>query len=202
MRKIGIIFAAIAISMVMSVSSDADEKDSTSVSKPSVQAAKKPKYQLRKKPMTISDEDALKVFKLKIDENDRRIPLEYIQNEFQDNGDDTITDHATGLMWRKSRYPDHLSYERARAYIDDLNRYKFAGFNDWRLPTLDELTSLLTPEKQSNGLYINPIFDYKYNSYWTSDQQSSGGAWGVSFGYGFVTWSNVRYCARAVRSLQ
>jgi len=68
-------------------------------------------------------------------------------------------DFATGLMWQKSGSDNWLTHEKAKTYIQELNYNRFAGYSDWRLPTVDELKSLLTSEKQSNGMYINPIFE-------------------------------------------
>ncbi len=159
-------------------------------------------FQLRKKPITVSDEEASKIFKLKQDSDAWLRPLEYVKNDFRDNGD-TITDRATGLTWQKSGSPNYMNYENAKAYIQELNSKKFAGFNDWRLPTVDELKSLLTQEKQSNNLYINPIFDENQSWCWTSDIRASGGAWHVNFNFGYISWYNVSYnYARAVRSGQ
>jgi len=154
---------------------------------------------LRKEPITVSDEKAKSDFGL--GENWR--PLEYIQNDFKDNGDGTITDHATGLMWQKSGSDERLTYQDAKAYVDGLKSKKFAGHSDWRLPTVDELKSLLMPERQSNGLYINPIFDKTQRWCWTSDNCASGGAWYVNFDIGDVYWLDGSYIyARAVRSRQ
>ena len=62
--------------------------------------------------------------------------------------------------------------------------------------------SLLEPEKQSNGLYINPIFDDRQYCTWSADMLSSGSAWGVRFHYGNVSWDYLDYYnyVRAVRS--
>jgi len=154
---------------------------------------------IRKTPITASNNDFKSKFRL--DENRR--PLEYVKNEFKDKGNGTITDQATGLMWQRSGSDKDLTYENAKAYIGELNRNKFAGYSDWRLPTVDELKSLLTSEKQSNDLYINPIFDKNQSWCWTSDTCSSGGAWYVGFGSGFVGWDDGSYgYVRAVRSRQ
>ena len=162
------------------------------------------KYRLRSKPITVSEYDALKVFKLKENENGWQIPLEYIENDFTDNGDGTITDRATGLMWQKSGSDKILKYQNAKAYIDDLNGQNFAVHNDWRLPTVDELNSLLTPKEMNGVLYINPIFDKTQLRCWTSDNRASGRAWNVYFKFDNVYWhllGNDNY-VRAVRSIE
>jgi len=87
-----------------------------------------------------------------------------------DNGDGTITDYATGLMWQKSAYNSNnkSSSKEAKAYIQELNDRRFADYCDWRMPTIDELKSLkslITEYKQLNNKFIDPIFEL-YDSYW------------------------------------
>ncbi len=113
-----------------------------------------PKYRLRSEPLTVSWDNYKKVFKL---DHNRR-PMEYIENEFKELGE-VILDHATGLTWQKSGSEDFLEYDEAESYARELNEKRFAGYTDWRLPTVDELASLLEPEEQSINLFINPIFD-------------------------------------------
>ncbi len=165
-----------------------------------------PKYNLRSKLMTVSHEEAESIFKLRKDSKRFSfsvwIPTEYIQNDFKDNKDGTITDHATGLMWQKSGSDNYMPYKDAPAYIEKLKNEKFAGYSDWRLPTVDELKSLLTSEKQSNDLYINPIFDKTQIWCWTSDNRASGGAWNVFFYNGNFNWLNDYNYVRAVRIRQ
>ncbi len=157
------------------------------------------KYQLRKTPMTVSHGEVQSKFKL----NDKWRPLEYIENDFQDNGNGTITDNATWLMWQKSGSDNSLTYEDAKVYIEELNRTKFAGYNDWRLPTVDELKSLMTPKKMNGDLYIYPIFDKIQSWCWTSDKNASDrGAWGIVFIGGVVSWADGAVYIRAVRSIQ
>ena len=157
---------------------------------------------LRREPLIVSQEDLTTIFKL--DKYER--PLEYIQNDYEDRGE-VVVDHATGLMWQKAGSPNYMIYKDAQAYIRELNTQQFAGYSDWRLPTIPELMSLLEPEKQANDLYINPIFDKTQFWCWSADrlpedESSSGSAWGVIFDLGVVYWNNLNlsYYVRAVRS--
>jgi hypothetical protein len=162
------------------------------------------KVVLRSEPKTVSSEEAQKVFKLK-----GWGPLEYIQNDFKDQGE-VVVDHATGLMWQKSGSDKHLTYKKAQAYIKKLNDEQFAGYDDWRLPTIPELMSLLEDRIQSsNGLYINPIFDSTQIYCWSADirikgEGSLGSAWRVDFLIGLVFWRYLDddYSVRGVRSRQ
>ena len=72
-------------------------------------------------------------------------------------------------MWQKSGSDKGLSYEEVQAYVQHLKDERFAGYSDWRLPTVPELLTLVEPEQQSNGLYINPIFDEKQSWCWSAD---------------------------------
>ena len=58
-----------------------------------------------------------------------------------------------------------------------------ASTKGFALPTIDELTSLLEPEKQSNGLYVDIIFDKNQRWCWSSDlvKDWAGLAWYVNF---------------------
>ncbi len=49
-------------------------------------------------------------------------------NDFVDNGDGTVTDRATGLMWEKKGSEKHKDWYWAKKYVKKLNKKKFAGF--------------------------------------------------------------------------
>jgi len=155
------------------------------------------KHPRRKLPVTASDGNFRAIFRL----NERQRPLEYIRNEFKENGDGTITDHAAGLMWQKAGSDGRFGeYEEAEAYVERLNSECFAGYDDWRLPTIDELISLLEPARQSNNLHINPIFDGNQRQCWSSDRRETGGAWHIHFQSGVVYWPAIALSVRAVRT--
>jgi hypothetical protein len=70
---------------------------------------------------------------------------------YTDNGDGTITDHNTGLMWEKksddgSIHDKGTEYswgEAFRVFIAGLNAEGFAGYTDWRLPNVRELQTIV-----------------------------------------------------------
>jgi hypothetical protein len=115
-------------------------------------------------------------------------------NDFVDNGDGTITDEATGLMWQKSGSSRTRTWVRAQTYVRGLNKDVFAGYSDWRLPTIEELASLVEREK-INGIHIDPLFDNRMKTCWSSDKGDPFGGhtrnppqiWIVNFATGRIT---------------
>ena len=99
------------------------------------------------------------------------------------NGNKVIFDEISYLMWQQSGSDERMEFEGANKYINELNEQQFAGFKDWRLPTLEEAMSLAEPEPKS-GLYINSVFDNTQSWIWTADQNRLQGAslqWVVNF---------------------
>src|SRR5208282_2855879 len=59
-----------------------------------------------------------------------------------------VVDHATGLMWQRGgsgENSEQADWKETEGYVQRLNAKKLAGFDDWRLPTLEEAMSLMTP---------------------------------------------------------
>ena len=131
--------------------------------------------------------------------------LSYGVNLFQNNGDGTISDLATSLMWPKADNGSGMDWEHALAYAQTQNKANFLGYNDWRLPNTKELQSLVDYTRSPGatnpanvGPAINAMFsctailndggkaDYPY--YWTSTSAISNptstysNAWYVAFG--------------------
>lgn len=115
-----------------------------------------------------------------------------------------VIDHATRLMWQQSGSDKPMTFADAEKHIQKLNREKFAGFNNWRLPTLEETLSLMEPTKRNGDIHIDPVFDKTQRWIWTADKESSGVAWIVSFGDGYCDYDAAYYdvFVRAVRAGQ
>ena len=151
---------------------------------------------LRNHPVIVLYNDAKQTFNL----TSRWNPIKTINNDYEDKGC-TIIDHATGLQWQKSG-SDLLSNNEIEAYIQDLNNNKFAGCDDWRLPTTEELMSLIENQKQSNDLYLNSLFDRKQFMCWGADNHK-GYKWNVYFDKKRIFYDNsVSHFVKAVREIK
>jgi hypothetical protein len=64
-------------------------------------------------------------------------------NEYVDNGDGTISDKATSLMWTAEDAEAGMDWPNALAYVVDKNSETYLGHSDWRLPNPKELQSLV-----------------------------------------------------------
>ncbi len=96
-------------------------------------------------------------------------------------GEKVVFDQATGLMWQQSGSSELMTYEKAQKYLSGLNEERFAGFDDWRLPTLEEAMSLMESEKKNGDLYVDRVFERAQRWIWTADTESTGRAWVVVF---------------------
>ncbi|BBD08144.1 DUF1566 domain-containing protein [Desulfovibrio ferrophilus] len=73
-------------------------------------------------------------------------------DRFTDNEDGTISDHELGLMWSKIDNQGNVTWQDAQRWV----RFTFpttilAQYDDWRLPTTEELASLYNDSKYYDG---------------------------------------------------
>ncbi len=134
----------------------------------------------------------------------------YGVNNFLDNGDATITDQATGLIWTQGDSGTGMNWQDALAWAQAKNAENYLGHSDWRLPNAKELQSLVdytrSPDTTSSSA-IDPLFtctgitneagkaDYPF--YWTGTTHISSDGTGanaiyVAFGraLGYMTMPN------------
>jgi hypothetical protein len=107
-------------------------------------------------------------------------------------GDKVVVDKATGMMWHQSGTDDRMDWYEANERIEMLNSEGYAGYHDWRLPTVEEAVSLLEPSKKNGNLYIDPVFSKKQKYIWTGDKCGSRAAWDVCFRDGSILRDGIR----------
>lgn len=109
-----------------------------------------------------------------------------------DNGDGTVSDLATGLMWRQCSVgqtwsngsclgdPEGLNWQEALAYA---HGNQFAGYSDWRLPNLKELSSLTERACVRPAINEDLFPSTPSDDYWsaTPSVRSASQAWVVAF---------------------
>lgn len=98
-----------------------------------------------------------------------------------DNGDGTITDSASGLMWPQADNGEAISWQAALALGEQANAQNYLGHDDWRVPNVKELQSLVDYTRSpdtTNSAAIDPLFETSeilneaeqtdYPAYWSS----------------------------------
>ena len=111
----------------------------------------------------------------------------YGTNRFERHGDGTVSDRATGLMWRRADSGEALNWEAAIAYCETDTT---AGYSDWRLPDAKALQSIVdytrSPDATGSAAIDPEVFDATgiineaaqadYGFYWssTTHKNSSG----------------------------
>jgi hypothetical protein len=87
---------------------------------------------------------------------------------FNDNGDGTISDRATGLTWQRADGGEMI-WESARSYCASL---PLAGHRDWRLPTAHESFSILDHRLRPPALDLAVFPRSEAQYWWTADQRA------------------------------
>ena len=136
------------------------------------------------------------------DDGDLQVGVPSPVPRFIDHGDGTITDSLTGLMWLKDASCLGINiWENTTLYITDFNAHPkhysqwcddyIASYNDWRLPNLKELQSLIDYSQYEPPLPSGHPFknvQSSYFDYWTSSTYANDtkGAWSVDMWYGII----------------
>ena len=99
---------------------------------------------------------------------------------------DVVVDHTTELMWQQAGSLEYFNFRKANKWLKTINKKSYAGFDDWRLPTLEEASSLLEFGTKS-GKFIHTLFDEKQWGTWTGDKSDKGMAWIVTYVNGTIS---------------
>ena len=113
-----------------------------------------------------------------------------------DNNKSTWLDKDTSLMWQVDINGEEYTLADALEYVEKLNNTMYGGYDDWKIPTIDELQTILTDNANKNS-YNNNYYIKKSLSdsmevssgsvyFWSSSQATNYdfymyGAWGINF---------------------
>jgi polar amino acid transport system substrate-binding protein len=91
--------------------------------------------------------------------------------------DAIIVCEGTCLTWQKSGSQTEIDWNTAKGeFLDELNRSAFGGIKDWRLPTREELETLLTTQVDSDTrIYLDGVFDSRLTDVWTATPNTESG---------------------------
>ena len=116
----------------------------------------------------------------------------YGENDFLDNGDSTVSDRATGLMWTQDDYQS-MDYDDAVAFCQACT---IGGYTDWRFPNAKELQSIVDYSRApdaTNSAAIDPVFnataiineegEADWGYYWASTTHATFGGSGTNATY-------------------
>ena len=120
---------------------------------------------------------------------------------YQVHGDGTVTDTVTGLMWMQCGdwrdsyndcYSGPLMWYTWHDALDSAEQSTFANYNDWRLPNIKELASLVARDRHNPAINTSIFPEQSIYSavYFSSSPYSTGGhggVWSIDFWLGFAT---------------
>ncbi len=126
-----------------------------------------------------------------------------LPNHFTDNGNGTVTDNVTQLVWQKVPNANLFNWEQAITYAEGLT---LASATDWRLPNIKELQSLNMESTSSPSVNTAFFSSIGVHNYWSSTtllpnpaNLTSAWYWNTQFGITtFDTKTNTNYviCVR------
>lgn len=111
-------------------------------------------------------------------------------NSFVDPGDGrVVVDQRTGLMWQRGGL-DITAVRSMKRKIEQLNKDGYAGFHDWRMPTMAEAMSIMDKEVNSKDIHLNLCFSKEQPFIFVNTQRKPGGYWYVDYKHGRAFWSS------------
>lgn len=131
------------------------------------------------------------------------IPVHTPTSQFTDHANGTVTDNKTGLMWKKcsegqsgndcsSGSAASYTWQAALAQAQTVNTSGgFATYTDWRVPTINELESIVETQCYDPAINLAVFPNAPYAWFWSSSPVAADGyyAWGVAFSIGNNDWN-------------
>ena len=137
---------------------------------------------------------------------------EFIRIEARKDG--TIVDNKTGLMWKADdsyiELDKWVTWEEAKSYMMEINRVKFAGHKDWRMPTRKEAQSIYDPSSPITDNYGDTLFLLKGfpsgagQTSWTKTMHKTDKGFAIRFHFynGDFKWNAMGLRSHGVRAVR
>ncbi len=100
-----------------------------------------------------------------------------------------VFDQRTSLSWMQGGI-DICSIRSMQKHIEKINKETYAGYTDWRTPTIEEALSLMEKERNNKGLFLNPCFSMEQPFIFVAAKRKPGGYWFVDYKQGRAFWSS------------
>jgi len=114
-----------------------------------------------------------------------------------------VSDNYCGLMWQQKTGKKNITWQEAIGYC---KKIKLAGYNNWRVPKIDELMSLINKNGFAISINTKHFPDTIEGFYWTSsdDKNDKSQVWLVFFdnGFGHHSYKDRKGHIRCVRDLK
>lgn len=104
-------------------------------------------------------------------------PRTYAVQNFQVVGPQVAYERNTRLFWQRRGSGFTLDWHMAKEYVRHLNSSRWQGINSWRLPTIEEIFTVLRPPLHGAFCSEWPLFDDTLHWLWTSDHCTKKQAW-------------------------
>ncbi len=155
-------------------------------------------WPVRSEPIDVAPEDGKAAFGLDC----LWRPRQRMDNRFSLIAGKYVKDHATGLLWEAGGSSVLVTWEAAVSRARRLDSKMAGGRSGWRLPTLDELISVLAPVPHGRGHCIPSPLETGSGWLWSSDTAGPRRAWCVNIQHAFVgfQYKDCRLFCRCVAS--
>jgi hypothetical protein len=111
-------------------------------------------------------------------------------NYLVDNNDGlTVTDKVTGIMWQRGGC-DITSIRKMQNYIKKINAERFAGYDGWRLPSVEEALSLMAANQNGKGVFLHKCFSADQPFIFLAGKRDPGGYWFCDYKQGTIYWAS------------
>jgi serine/threonine-protein kinase len=154
--------------------------------------------EIRTSPVRVAGTNARKAFQV----NDLWQPEHYVENIFTEWTKQTVVDKTTGLIWHRNDKGVPLNHAAADSFVETLNKGRKFGISTWRLPTVNELLTLVNDPRTSESSCPNYVWQDEKQWFWSCDLRSENTSWYVNTRLGYTGWqeNSCRNHVRAVTS--